>query len=416
MPRHRDQAASPLGPVLAFTGLASFAAGTATIGIFFVTDAAYGFSALENYLLALLVGATYTLGALGASAARRALGRLGLAPRGLLASISVLLGLFVLVPLFSRSKGLIFLLLGLYAPLTGAFWPVVESYVSGGRRAGQLRSAMGRFNVVWSATLVPAFWGITPLLERSAELVFVCVAALHGASLLFLLGFRPAPGVHAEEAHAVPAGYPELLRVHRVLHAMSYLVMYALSPALPGLLAALALPPAARGLVASTWLAARVLGFAALERWHGWHGRWSAASAGTALVLAGFGGTVLAPHCGALALPLLLLGLFAFGLGLAALYTAALYYAFEVGGSEGGGSHEALIGLGYSAGPLCGLAACGAQTLGLVSSEERQGLLLFLVALVSLAAAFRAWRHRREGLERGAPAVLHQAPPQEETR
>src|SRR5438045_2873826 len=52
--------ASPLVPVLGFTGLSSFAAGTATLSIFFVTEKPpYSFTAVQQYALALVVGVSY---------------------------------------------------------------------------------------------------------------------------------------------------------------------------------------------------------------------------------------------------------------------------------------------------------------------------------------------------------------------
>ena len=163
------QPASPLGAVLAFTGLASFAAGTATLSIFFVTARApYEFTAVQQYALGLLVGVAYTLGALAAARVRRAFARLGGSSRDLVALLSLAMAALLCLPLFTRSDGSIYLLLALYAPLTGCLWPLVEGYVSGGRRAGELRSAIGRFNVVWSLTLVPAFLVPAQLEDRKS--------------------------------------------------------------------------------------------------------------------------------------------------------------------------------------------------------------------------------------------------------
>jgi hypothetical protein len=228
--------------------------------------------------------------------------------------------------------------LGVYAPLTGTLWPLVESYVSGGRRAGELRSAIGRFNIVWSVTLLPSFW----VQARSPELVFASIAAMHFAAALFLPRFLREAGEHphddptrAAALPGAPARAPRAacLLVPRDVRALAHAAVApgALRGARPG------------ELVASTWLLARVLTFALLERWHGWHGRWAVAWIGIGLVLGGFGVTVLSPVLFPV-LPALVVGLLAFGSGLAALYTAALYYAFEVGGSDGGSSHEALIG------------------------------------------------------------------------
>ena len=381
--------------MLAFTGLASFAAGTATLSIFFVTARApYDFTDVQQYALGLLVGVTYTLGALSASAVRRELAARGLSARGLLVVLSLAMAALACVPLGARSDASVFLLLACYAPLTGLFWPLVEGYVSGGRRAAELRSAVGRFNIVWSLTLLPSFL-IPPLLQHSSRAVFVAVSATHLVSLALLLGLRREPGEHAHEEHGAPPVYGELLRVHRVLHAMSYLVMYALSPYLPKLLERLGLAGMAASALGATWLVARVLGFALLERWHGWHGRWSVGVVGALFVLGGFGATLLAPRLGPGALALVGVALFLFGLGLAALYTAALYYAFEVGGSEGGGSHEALIGLGYSIGPSCGLLVCALERRDIIAATSRDGALLLVITLICLGAALCAWRNRR---------------------
>ena len=380
--------------MLAFTALASFAAGTTTLAIFFVTERPpYDFTVVQQYALGLLVGVTYTAGALSAGPVRRALAARGLPGRTLLALLSLAMAALACVPLAARSDAALFLAVACYAPLTGLFWPLVEGYVSGGRREAGLRSAIGRFNIVWSLTLLPSFL-IPPLLQHSAAGVFVAVAATHVASLACLAGFRREPGEHAHEAHHAPRAYGELLRVHRVLHAMSYLVMYALSPYLPGLLGRLDLAGMAASALGATWVATRVLGFALLERWHGWHGRWSAAVVGALFVLCGFGATLLAPGLGAGALAVVGVALAFFGAGLAVLYTAALYYAFEVGGSDGGGSHEALIGLGYSIGPSCGLLVCALERGGVIGGARRDGALLLVISAISLAAALYAWRNR----------------------
>ena len=397
--------ASPLGAVLAFSALASFAAGTATLSIFFVTAREpYSFTPLQQYALGLLVGVAYTLGALGASRVGRAFRSAGGSSRGLIARLSVTMAALLCLPLFTHRDGSVFVLLALYAPLTGCFWPLIEGYVSGGRRAGELRSAMGSFNVTWSLTLLASFF-VPPLFADSFRTVFVILALTHVASVLALRGFRREPGAHdlgqhaaeqhGAEKHAVPAGYPEFLRVHRVLHAMSYLVMYALSPYLPRLLERLGLTGFGASALAASWLLARSLTFVVLGRWHGWHGRWSVAVVGTLFVLGGFGATLLAPGLGTGAIPVVALGLFVFGAGLAALYTAALYYAFEVGGHEGGGSHEALIGLGYSIGPACGLLVLGLERGEYVAADRRDVALLVVITVLCLGAALFAWQRRR---------------------
>lgn len=76
------------------------------------------------------------------------------------------------------------------------------------------------------------------------------------------------------------------------------------------------------------------------------------------MLLTGFGLVVLRlADPGPLAVALFVIGLVLFGFGAATVYAAALYYAMEVGAAEvdAGGTHEAMIGVGYSVGPLCSL-------------------------------------------------------------
>jgi MFS family permease len=254
---------------------------------------------------------------------------------------------------------------------------------------------VGAFNVVWSGALVPAFWVLSPLLERAPGAFFPGLCAAHLVALVLVRRFPREAAPHVAEARApAPAELRALLAVHRVLHAAAYLVMYALTPLLPGLLERAGLASAWLSVVASTWLLARVVGFHVLGRWQAWHGRWAVAWTGMGVLLAGFGLVVTATR-GPWPLAQLLPGLVLFGLGLATLYTAAMDYAFEVGGDESGGGHEALIGLGYTLGPACGLLVLGLEDAGLTSVERREPLLLLLLVVLALGASAWAWTRRR---------------------
>lgn len=387
---------SPLGAVLAFTAILSFAStGGATLGIFFVTRRVYGFDAPLQYLLGLVLGGTYVAGALSAARLQRLVRRsLGLSMRATLTLVTVLLGLVLLVPAFTHARLPFFLTIAVFAPTSGLLWPLVESYVSGGRRGPELRRAIGAFNVVWSGALVPAFWVLSPLLERAPGALFPGLCVAHLVALVFVRRFPREAAPHGPATHApAPASLRAQLGVHRVLLASAYLVMYALTPALPGLLDRAGLAASWQSVVASTWLLARVFGFWALGRWHGWHGRWSVAWGGELLLLVGFGLVVTAP-LGPAPLVRAVPGLVAFGLGMALLYTAALDYAFEVGGDESGGGHEALIGLGYTLGPACGLGVVGLEAAGLIATGAREPTLLAVLVALSAGAALVAWTRR----------------------
>jgi hypothetical protein len=411
---------TPLPAALVFAGLNSFAAGTATMGVFFVARKAFGFGEARNYGLGLVVGATYVVGALAAARVPRALARAAFSVRAYLALLTGALALLCLAPFLWREGWVLFLFLGLYAPLTGLFWPLVESYLSGGRSGARLRSAVGRFNVVWSAGVALGLLVETLFLDEGSSAgralaVFPLLAAMHGTSLVLLFAFPHAPARHEDDAHAVPPSYRRLLGIHRLLLALTYLVMYTLSPYLPRLVETLAIGTTWHTPLASVWMFARVGTFLVMERWHGWHGRFATALLGAVALVLGFAAIVLAPlgAPGAPAIACFTLGLVAFGAGAAALYTAALYYVMEVGaaGVDAGGSHEALIGLGYTIGPACGLFVTELVVQGWVRDAARDGLLLGIVAAFALAAllwALVVWRRGDSGA--GSPRKADAAP------
>jgi hypothetical protein len=94
-------------------------------------------------------------------------------------------------------------------------------------------------------------------------------------------------------------------------------------------------------------------------------------------------------------------GLGLFGVGMAVIYSGALYYAMEVGKAQvqAGGKHEALIGAGYTAGPLIGLSASIAEDAGRLGAAQFEPVVLGIVAVVAVGfegvAVHRVVRHSR---------------------
>lgn len=386
----------------------SLGTGLVTNGVFFLAKSVYGFSDRSNYLLGIAIGATYILGACFAGRAVATLRTRfpALGSRGVLALLMLLLGATSLIPwLASRQAGGagaggeagvwgIWLLVLLYSPLTGVLWPLVESYLSGGKRGEPLRHSVGIFNVVWSASVVLSFWALSPLIENHAIAALSAMALIHVLLAGFALRFfskEPAPHLHdTHEPH--PPIYARLLVVLRRLLPLAYVISSVLAPYLPGAMTTLAIPDRYQPLVASSWLAPRVLTFFILQRWHGWHGRWSLPIVGTLLLVLGCAVAVLSPIGLSLGLsPLactlaMMGGLACFGIGKAAIYAGALYYAMEVGAAEvdAGGTHEALIGIGYFVGPLCGLLPLLAVQQGLLPESYFRVTVIATVALIVL--------------------------------
>ena len=402
---------TPLSAVLLFTFLNSVGTAVVTNGIFFLTR----FSKFENYALAMLLGVTYIIASLGAHPFLNWLGRRHdhFSARSVLAWMMIVLALLCTLPLAAarlapEHRGAsIWVLVGLYSPLTGVLWPLVESYLSGGRGGGSLRSATGVWNVVWSAAGVLAYWSVSRVVKSSPSETLAVLGGVHAAAALVLLRFEKEPGEHAPEYHEPhPPVYRTLLHTFRVLLPATYIVLATLSPYLPSAMEELGVGADWYMPIASCWMLSRVIGFAVFHRWAGWHGRWWPAILGGILVLVGFGTCVMSPWIshrvpGIAGLGSMIGGLALFGLGLSVTYSAAIYYALEVGQSEvqAGGKHEALIGVGYTFGPFVGLAASQAERAGWIRQESFNPLVLGAVGLVGVAAAaivvVRMLRHAR---------------------
>ncbi len=412
---------TPLWAILGFTFLNSVGSAVVYAGVFFLAKAQYGFTQRDNFVLALLYGMTYIPAALGVGTLLRRLTRAGVQPRTVLGVIMLGMAGLCVLPWSAQALGLvgtgegasawpIWLAVGLYSPLSGMLWPIVESFLAGGRTDRQLRGDIGKFNIAWSSSLVVTLLVMGPLVEQYALWILNGLAVVHLSCLLVLRGFHPAPGEHAHEKHHAPRVYRQLLAFLRLMLPVSFMFVSTLSPYVPFALEQLKLAKQYHTPFVAIWYAARVGTFFAMERWHGWHGKWSVPVAGAVVLMGSFAVLVAAPMLLETASALIVfgIGLVGFGIGVGVIYCAALYYAMEVGsdGVDAGGMHETLIGIGYSVGPVCGLLGLAAVATGAVRSlDSRQGdaatlIMLGLVTALSVAVGGLAiWRARRAKAE-----------------
>jgi hypothetical protein len=408
-------AGTPLWSVYFFTFLSSIGTGVVTSGIYFLTRGSYHFSQVQNYALGVVMGLMYIAGAALAGPLTGWLRRCfpALTTRAILSGITGLMGAVCALPILIPGSWVVWLTVVVYNPLSGALWPIVESYVSGGRPGPTLRAALSRWNVVWSSSLVFAYWGLSPLIERHGALAILLLGLIHLSSLGLLPHFGREPGAHGDGHHEPhPDSYPRLLTVFRLLLPTAFMVVSALSPYLPAAMARLGVPGAWAPALATAWLLPRAIAFLGLDRWQRWHGSWAMPVVGGLFLLGGFAMSVLAPlglpaqapdgpHPARLAV--LLGGLGLFGIGVATIYAGAVYYAMEVGRAEvdAGGTHEALIGVGYTVGPFVGLLATLAAQKGLIAPGNLEWGVLAPVAalalLVGTIALTRAWHGKARG-------------------
>lgn len=356
----------------------SAAGGIVAHGIYFLAHQSYGFDDRQNLMLAGALFLPYVPAALLAGPVGRRIGHR--AALHLVNAVAILAGLLLATtpPVWA-----LWLLAPLYNGAAGMFWPLVEGYVAGGKHGPDLHRTLGVFNLTWSAALAPALW-IVGALGESLPATFGALIALHVVVGLLAAGLPRDPPDHEEEARPVASPvYQARLRACRVLLPMSYMVMDALAPLLPGIWSRAQVDSGLGAVLSSTWMIARFGAFLGLTAWAGWRGSGAFLVAATAALLAGFGIVLGVPT--ALAV---LLGLVAFGVGQGGLYFAAIYYAMSAGGDavESGGKHEAVIGLGYLAGPALAL-------LGMAAGVPP----VHVVGPAATLGAFWAWARSRRG-------------------
>lgn len=407
-PIHRGPTPAPLWAVLLITFLGSSGTAIVTSGIAFIAEQGLGYGPRMNLILALVMGAVYTPAAFLSGAVLRGLIRKSpaITSRGFLLALLIVEILVCQLPVLADALApeltapALWVTTLVFMVATGLQWPVVESYFSGGRRDKALRRAVGKFNICWSGAMVLSYWFMAPLLEHHPFVIVSLLGALHVlvAAIALVLPREPAKDLGTDPdgqgATPHPPVYEPLLRVFQILIVASYVVISTMIPLLPSIEGRLGIPVLWLTPIASTWLLVRVGVFALLERWHGWHGRWSAPWIGLGSMVLGFGITIASPLLEPVGIAALVAGLALVGVGIAIIYCGSLYYVLAVGGSEvdSGGAHEGLIGAGYTIGPLCGLLA-GSVTGWREGASD--GAVIVITSLVVGGISARAIRAAR---------------------
>jgi hypothetical protein len=281
-----------------------------------------------------------------------------IAPRTLLGLILVVESLICLGPIFTMSQIMLWSIGIVVSLLSSWVWPIVESYVTAGRHGQDMRNSIGWWNLSWTIAVAASLWLMAPMIEHDAQMALVVLGPTNALGLIALIWFQRRPGAHDDHVSAASVGreYQLLLHAARVLLPLSYVLNAAMSPLLPYLFERFDLNASWETPVAATWMSVRVVAMSLMWRLGFWHGRWGSLLLGGLAMCGGFALIVLSP-----ALWVMMMGLATFGAGMGIIYYAAIYYAMAVGKAEvdAGGTHEALIGVGYTIGPLAGFVGIG---------------------------------------------------------
>ncbi len=346
-------------------------------GVFFYAKYELGLSDVQNLLIALATGATYIAGAQFSHGFWRLLGP----RRALFTLIAIQLFLPLSAYMFPYALTVVAMTI-LYSVFNGMTWPIAESYASGGLDEKGASKAIGIYNLCWS-TAVP----IAVLISGTAISAFKSgIFLLAGAIVVFsmlLVFFLPrviphhimSPPEDAGEAGRISFGDMKgMLFSSRWSMGYSYSLMQILASLIPGKFAEMGIAVAKASFLASFIDFARTFSFLLMASTAWWHGRKAILAAISIILSVGFAMAMFSVD-----IPMIVCGEIIYGIAAGFAYYSALYYAMVLSNASvgAGGSHESVIGIGFTAGPVvvisgkqlaavCGLTVTGGLMLGIV--------------------------------------------------
>jgi hypothetical protein len=365
-PVHRGVTSRNLkGACFALEALNSMATTYYFYYLYFYTEKRFNFNAMQNLLLAALLGFVYALGAFFAGRFAQKFGYL----------TSIRSGTAIMIVAFLSCSQTESIGLTIALAIAGALgmcltWPALEALVSEGAPPARLPGLLGFYNVVWAASAGFAYFTGGAMQHKwgwPASLFYVPAGllALGLGVATWLAGEvrrQPAAPEHAalpllhpmKESYRSPVAPATFLKLAWLANPLGYVAINTIISSVPALAARLSLSPMLAGFVCSTWLFARAGAFVALWMWPGWHYRFRFLAGAYMVMMISFGAMLLAPYLWVLVLSQILLGP---ALGL--IYYSSLFYSMDVGAAkaEHGGIHEAVIGLGNCVGPAVAASA-----------------------------------------------------------
>ncbi len=285
-------------------------------------------------------------------------------------------------------------------------WPALEALVSEGESMAGIQHNVGIYNIVWASTGALAYFTGGALLEKlgMASLFYVpilllitlllCVIVIERKALPAKLAGATTAASNSNDTDQEtdkPASRAKIfLHMAWVANPFAYVAINTLVAAMPTVAMRLGLSPMEAGFYCSAWLFTRVIAFALLWAWPGWHYKSSWLFGSFALLATSFAAILVVPS-----LFVVVAAQLAFGGASGLIYYSSLFYAMDLGETKGehGGLHEAAIGLGNCAGP-----AVGAAALQFMPQHANSGAFAVSVLLLGgLGALGVLWRRHKLG-------------------
>ncbi len=355
-----------MAAIFVLEGINSFATTLYFYYIYFFTEQQFGFSRMQNLLLAAGIGLVYGIASIvGGKLAQRRGYFAALQAGYAIMAVSIGTGAFVdalpvhLLIMFVGACGM---------ALT---WPALEALVSEGVSRRELQRNVGIYNLVWGGLGAVAYFCGGALYKAAGfGAMFVVPAVIHIFQLVACMALQRSlrtepltprqansaadvPVEHDYEGRRLPVSPRTFLRMAWLANPFAYLAINTVIAVVPSLAGDLRLSVGQAGVFCSVWLFVRTGSFLLLWLWPGWHYRFRWLVGAFVLMMASFVTVLMANDLWIVVAAQVGLG---FALGL--IYYSSLYYSMDVGDSKGehGGFHEAMIGAGSCAGPAIGAA------------------------------------------------------------
>ena len=321
--------------------------------VYFLGEKQFGFTTIQNLLLAAVLGFSYVFAAInGGRFAQR---------HGYFYSVRVGAGMMAvcfIVGAFLDKWWPTFVVM-MFANFAMCYtWPALEAMVSEGEPRHRMQSMVGLYNFTWAAAGAFAYFTGGAMIDhfgiRSMYLVPAVLLIIQ-----FFLALKLEREMRASPPTPLPdeptdviaekhANAPAFLKMAWVANPFAYLGCNTVIALIPTLARDLKLSAMMAGFVCSTWLFVRAGSFILLRFWPNWHYRFDLLVACYVAMVAAFATILLAPN-----LWVIVGAQVMFGLAHGLIYYSSLFYSMDVGETKGehSGIHEAAIGAGNGAGP-----------------------------------------------------------------
>lgn len=368
--------------------------------LFFFLKSEHGFTNLENLLVCALNGAVFVPCALLGGKYGQKHGYVNAFAAG-----SVIMAVSLGISAFLASVPALMIAMCVWTFGMCFTWPNLEALACDHVDPARLPGIIGIYNVVWAGGGAIAYFSGGAIAEALGwRSIFWLPAIINLVQLAISLYLNPywkkicaRPVKITGDIHEAHPQGPLFLKLAWIANPFAYIAINAVVPVFPTVAAKFQLTPKYAGFFCSVWFFSRMVTFALLALWSGWHYRFRHLIFAYVGMVLCFAGVLLLDNLWAVILVQV-----AFGWCLGLIYYSSLYYSMHVGETKGehGGAHEAAIGAGIFGGP-----AIGAASIALFPTQPHSGVIGVAFVLVVGFGVLLFVRRRKSKSAAMIPAI-----------